>query len=161
MKAKVDKTIFEIDPNELDREWLRQAQLVFEYASKSQQARADLAIAQNILEMTKADVDLAIRDDPEAYNIPKVTETAIHNALVLDESVKEATKKVNTCKYNVGVFDVAVSALEHKKRALESLVSLHGQNYFSTPRTDSEGVEKLKEESKKKARRVTRRKRST
>ena len=94
----------------------------------------------------------------------------IGKAIILAEEYQYAQKLVFIAKHRVDVLSGAVTALDHRKKALENLVDLHGRNYFSTPRIDtrhlgSEGIEKFKEtvedieNEKVKARNKKRRKR--
>jgi hypothetical protein len=48
-------------------------------------------------------------------------------------------------RHKASVLKVAVTALDQRKKALEKLVDLHGQDYFSTPRAKGENREKMEE----------------
>lgn len=148
-----------IDKGALDEEWLKQPSLVFKYAKKAAQCKLELDEAKTALDLTKAELDKEIREDPEAFDIEKVTNPAVEAAIVAEDDYQEALAEVSKKKYELDVLYAAVNALEHKKRALESLVSLHGQNYFSTPRakgSNAEAVESLKSERVAKRTRIKR-----
>ena len=50
------------------------------------------------------------------------------------------------------MIQAAVIALDHRKSALERMVSLHGQNYFSTPVISGEGKDNVEEQIKRSVR---------
>lgn len=134
-------SIAEIDPDALDIHWIKQPKLVYRYALKLAAAKLDLADAKNNLEIVKADLDKSIREDPENYGCSKLTEKAVENCVLSQGAYRRAVRDVNKSKHTVDVLEAAILALEHKKRALENLVTLHGQNYFSSPKVTGAGRE--------------------
>ncbi len=150
-KKAMEPEILHIDKHLLDEEWVHQPKLYFEYASELAQARMELEEAKAEFDVVKAEIDLTIRSDPTDYDLPeKTTEVMIGKALILTDEYQEAQKIVFTAKHRVDILSSAVTTLDHRKKALENLVELHGRNYFSTPRIDtkhlaSEGLEKFKE----------------
>lgn len=148
-----DSSFLQIDQSALDEEWLRQPSLYYEWASQLSDAKAKLDSAKADLELTRAELDLAIRGKPAEYGLEKVTESVIGSSVLLQQEYKEALSFFNKKKHRVDVINAVVSALDHKKKALENLVWLHGQNYFSAPQAPTnESREQLNESKKKKAR---------
>lgn len=89
----------------------------------------------------------------------KITETTVKNAVTSDREVQKARSAIIEAKHEVDVLSAAVSALDQRKRALENLVTLHGQSYFSTPsvrnlepQARTAAAEKIEETGKKAAR---------
>lgn len=154
----MDKSFLQIDQHALDTEWLNQPTLYFDYSSKLADARKDHDESKSKLDITYAEMDAAIRSDPEEYGLEKITEGAIKSAIQQHEDYQVAEEDLRDCKHTVDVLSAAVSALDQRKRALESLVSLHGQNYFSEPRTSKAGHDAIEEVTKKSARSGARRK---
>lgn len=156
MSIEVPEDIFEIDMYELDREWVRQPKLFFNFARQLADAREQVERSKAEMDVVKAEMDQEIRNSPEDYDIGKVTEAAITAAIAMSKEMKQAQSEFIRAKHNADILQGAVNALEHRKSALERLVSLHGQNYFSTPVADSDGREAKesmsKTRNKKKAR---------
>ena len=48
-------------------------------------------------------------------------------------------------KHKVDVLQVVVDALDHRKKALENLVTLHGMSYFASPKAPKEIRNDVKE----------------
>lgn len=123
-----------IDEYQLDKEWVEQPALYFRYSRKLADAERSLDEAKADLELCKAQLDKKIRDDPERYNIAKVSESAIASAILTRERYKEKLADYNDAKHTVAVLKAACVALTQRKAALENMVDLHGQSYFSKPR---------------------------
>lgn len=134
MKTKNnDFDFFHLDEYALDTEWVRQPALYFEYAKKLADARAELEQARSARDVVSAEIDRDIRDDPAKFGLQKITESAVEKAIILHSRYDQANQRVMKCKHEMDLIQAAVDALEHRKKALESLVYLQGQNYFSKP----------------------------
>lgn len=127
--------IFDIDKDSLDREWVRQPKLYFRYAEKLADANAEVAREKTQLDLARAMASKLVRLNPQKFGLERVSEGAIANALTSIKMVRVALKRFNRAQHEADVIQAAVRALDHKKKALESLVFLHGQNYFSSPKT--------------------------
>ena len=137
--AKSDYSFLEIDQNALDREWVRQPTLYFKYALKLAEAKKSVQESAAALDLARAEVSRNIRAVPQDFGLEKVTEKAVEAAILEADAYLVAQEDLNHAKHEVDVLVAVVNALEHKKRSLEGLVSLHGQNYFSSPRADGAG----------------------
>jgi hypothetical protein len=122
-----------IDETSLDVEWLDQPQLMLKYARHAAKCRKALDLAKEAVDVTRAEMDKAIRKSPESYGIEKVTETAISSAVLLSRQYSEAYHAYLDAKYETEIAVAAVTAVEQRKSALEALVRLHGQQYFAGP----------------------------
>lgn len=122
-----------IDDSALDVEWLRQPELMMKYSKLEAQAQQAYENAKVSYDITKAEIDRDIRDNPEEYDLPKTTESAITAAVRTTDEYKQAKKKLNEAQYQWNMAQGAVRALYGKKDALENLVRLHGQQYFAGP----------------------------
>lgn len=150
----MDDNFLEIDEHALDKEWIKQPALYYKYAKKLADARLEQQEAQNDLEAEKADLDRMIREDPDEYDLPKITEAGVAATIIAQSEYKDALKAVQRKQHEVATLQAAVTAFDHKRKALEKLVDLHGQNYFSEPRakttTARKGIEEIKKASSRK-----------
>ena len=151
-----------IDESRLDEEWLRQPDLYFKYASQLADAKQRLDQAKAELDLVEAECNKDIRERPEHYGVDRSrntgapTEDAVKKAVVIHDDYQAAVMDIVKHKHEVEVLAAAVNALDHKKRALENLVSLHGQSYFAAPRATGAppadtppGVKKKRKKEKK------------
>ncbi len=149
---------FDIDINRLDEEWINQPKIFFKYASKLANAHRRESQARAEREIVKAEIDLKVRENLKRFKIDKVklTEAVILGVVFRQLAYKEAQKERLRRKHKTDILQAAVNALNHRRSALERLVSLHGQNYFSTPKaidTNSKPmVEDIENKNKKKRR---------
>lgn len=153
-EASEDFELFDIDENNLVEEWKNQPKYYIRYAMKLADARRDLEQSKADLELTKAELDSDIRECPDDYDLAKITEAAIAATIITTKKYKAKFAEHLEVKRKVDTLQAFVTALDHRKRALENLVDLHGQQYYSTPRGESEG---MKEAGKKASRRFGRR----
>lgn len=162
--------ILSIDETRLDEAWVHQPKLYFKYADQLAEARnrvdelkREEELSKAELEEAKAQLDSAIRSEPERFGMSgKVTEGAIKSVMLLQPEYKDANdaynevqKKSMEAKNEVRLLEALVSSLDQKKVALENLVRLHGQSYFSVPKAeDSEASREYSKQLKQaKARR--------
>ena len=139
------------DKTRLDVEWTNQPKLFYDYACQLAGAREGLDEMRASLDVVKAEIDKAIRDNPADYGIEKLTETLISNTIVQQPDFQRGQKEVRRMKHNVDILQAAVTALDHRKAALEKLVSLHGQSYFATPRASDEDSREFVSDAEKQA----------
>lgn len=148
-ETDVPYDLFELDPLQLDKHFLEQPKLVIKYGIQLADVKdsADRAKAQ--LELTRAEAEAEITANPEPYGIVKVTVSAVNSAVARHEDVLSAQERFQSCRHKVDVLTALMNALEHRKRALEGLIQLHGQQYFAAPRASQENRESMEEQTKR------------
>ena len=137
-----------IDRDRLDWEWLNQPQLFFRYARAATEAKTQADAAKERLELTRANLDSSVRGNPDKWGLSKPTEAAISSAILRDEGYQDEQKVLAKAQADAALLAVAVRAMEQRKSALENLVRLHGQDYFSTPREPDNAKEEVRERIK-------------
>lgn len=127
-----DKSIFTIDSQRLDIEWEKQASNCFEACRLAAQARLCIEDLKRQLEVRKAEADSSIRRDPGKYGFTaKPTEAAIDSVITQLTPIQDLLDKVARARYQFDICNAAVTALENKKKGLESLTQLRAMNYYS------------------------------
>ncbi len=122
-----------IDPDALDVEWLRQAELMHKYTRHSAETKKEMDEAKERLEVGKARIEMEIRRNPANYGLEKVTEGAIQSTITLQKEHQELVQEFTNIKYENEVSLAAVRAIDQKKSSLENLVRLLGASYFAGP----------------------------
>lgn len=126
-----------IDEGALDVEWLEQPRLMGSYCRAAAEAHRAMDLAEENLDFVRATLERAIRAEPGKYGVVPgsrgITEDAIKSAIKMREEYKIASRAYVDAKYEYAVAAGAVRAFDHRKTALEKLVQLHGQAYFSGP----------------------------
>lgn len=148
MNDELDLNLYDIEDYDLDKHWSKQARSYAFWGWKWAEAKRDLDQAEDQLELTKAELDSDIRNEPEKFDIPKITESAIKNAILAHPRHKEAIKKINNLRLEVNKLSVALTALDHKKKALENKVVLFCRNFDAEPKAPPEAREKWQDHTK-------------
>lgn len=126
----------------LDDEWAEQSNLVFKYSkmlAKSIQKENDLAAEVKVVE---AELGQRIRNDPGEFGLVRSTDKSVTATVKTLDEYKQAVTNVSQAKYKSDLLRGAISALSHRKKALENLVRLFGMSYFADPRHEDDGPPK-------------------
>lgn len=182
MEKKIDQLLKdiegdrEIDPDSLDVEWLNQSNLYYKYSSPLNDAidernrlKLEVDRKKEGLEEKEAELDLEVRLDPEKFEIPKITESVVKSVIYLRPGYQkafnnyiQARELLNQAQDRVNRLYSCVNCIEEKKVALEQLVRLLNQQYFSTPQEPRDLSKKYQEkinQNKKEARNKTKERR--
>lgn len=128
------ENIFDLDPNRLDTEWKNQPKLFYQAAEKLAEMKAEYEKAKTNKELVMAELDRDIRLQPERFQVDKITESAVEKTITLQRDYKKAVSRLLQAKHDVDLAQVVVDTMDHRKKALENLVSLRLANYYSEPR---------------------------
>ena len=123
----------EIIPDALDVECTDQPSLVMKYARIAADADMVADLAKDKLDLVKAELDNTIRTKPEKFGLEKLTEAVVQNTILTQDKYKEAMANYLEAKHEARIVSGATRAVDHRKSMLESLVKLHGQQYFAGP----------------------------
>jgi len=153
------KDIFELDLLTLDTLWLEQPQLVAQHGRELANAKDKLERSKAGLDVARAEVENMITADPEKFGLAKTTVSAINAAVEVHPDITSARDRLFKNKHKVDLLQALMTALDHRKRALEGLVSLHGQQYFASPRLDENGRKAVTDQTRRSVKeRIARRK---
>jgi hypothetical protein len=131
-KFEVDR---QIDPSELDLAAATQADTFFYWAEQLTAARMRAEQCKHVIDLTEARVELECRQNPEKFGLVKSTEAAISSAVKASADVVSCKKEFLEAREESMLLDWAVNAMEQRKRMIEVLITLHGQQYFAGPST--------------------------
>lgn len=127
-----------IDIDNLEREWLKQPQLIMEYYEAMIEADEKKNILANRISIKDAELDSDIR-----YVLAKegrFTEAMVKAEIVKNKERQKLIEELDKKNKNHAVLKAAIIALEHKKRALENLCQLWMAGYFGTPVEKRAGI---------------------
>jgi hypothetical protein len=136
---KEEPDLFAIDPHRLPEEWIAQPRFYRQYADRLADARKDVEEAKAALDLADAELDRDIRSDPRVFCPDlepgkKPTETAIANAKIISTRHQRANTRCIDAKHKADVLGGWLTALDHRKKALEKLVDLHLADLRAEPR---------------------------
>jgi hypothetical protein len=125
-----------IDPEALDVECVRQAEVFFKWAERAVVSRGKVDRVKLRAEVCEATLQLSCRKNPEAFGIEgRATDASISAAVQTHKDYLEMQAKYFKARDESAMLEKVVMAMEMKKKMLENLVVLHGQQYFAGPST--------------------------
>lgn len=122
---KYNDSDLEIDRNNLEEEWEKQAGLYLYYSEEL----INITVERDKM---KAALDKDIRDNPTKYGIGTIREEVVKNAIVIHGGEEFEMINIKT-----SILVAKVKALEHKKKALENLVQLYISGYNAVPKENA------------------------
>ena len=129
-----------VDKNRLDEEWERQPMLYSEYTDMAAHANRKLARAAEKVKVVRSRLTLeALSGEIESLG-KKPTGPATEAYYRNHEDHKKAKEEHLACIYDADQMNNALFALNHRKAALENLVKLQLNNYYSRTFVDKEEV---------------------
>jgi len=129
----------------LEKEWLEQPRLMMRYCELCAESIHNYDDAKQVHDIVVAQCAHDARIDPDSFDIGKITESSIKEVVSLDKECQQAERKANLAKHRTALMQSATRCLEQRRSALENLVKLHGQNYFSEPSLQGVDQSTLKE----------------
>lgn len=125
-----------IDVNALDVEVAKQPELFFKWSERAVNAKAKVDSAKLRMDVVEATLLASARQHPDDFGIAgRVTDSSVKAAVAIHPDYIKAVKEWHDAREEAGMLSAAVQTMEQKKRMLESLITLHGQNYFAGPST--------------------------
>lgn len=122
-----------LDPNHLDMAAALQAETFFHWAQQAVHARKVADRVKLNVELVENLLSSECRLDPESFHLIKITEAAISSAVKNHPDYKAAMENLIDARHEMSLLDAAVEAMEQRKRMIEVLITLHGQQYFAGP----------------------------
>ena len=130
-----------IDLNKLHEEWIQQPALYMKYANMSAQAQRTRDQLKERIDIVRAECDNTVRSNPKGFaGCPttkdgeyKPTETWINSVIQQQAIFQQANEEYHSANYVANLLKGAITAFDHRKKALEMEVSLWQGGYFSIP----------------------------
>jgi len=156
----------EIDPSQLDVECVRLGERTYKWAQAAIEAEKVEEEAKFKMGLAEARLEIECRKNPENFGLTRVTDASVKAAVLSHPDVSAAFKKWLDAKRNHKLLQAAVRVMDTKKRMLQGLITLHGQQYFAGPsvprdlvaewlESQKQGSDKVNELQRKRTRRRT------
>lgn len=118
-----------IDKHNLEDEWEKQAELYEKYAKAANNYYDAYNTLKQHYSVKRAEEEMLVRIGKKDIGC-KITDKALSAYLDQETELVELNKEVAKAKYEYEMYNSAVFAMEHKKRALEYLTKLTLNNYY-------------------------------
>lgn len=130
----------DVDRDDLEEAWSRQPRLRDKYSARLADARFEYEEAKRALKLAVAELAVDMRENPTSYNLPKVTDKLIEDALPGTVQYQAALKFVNECRHAMDMVEAVVDAIDDRKWLLNALLHMEEGDLRSTPRSPSKEV---------------------
>jgi len=129
------KSEIQIDPNNLEEEWINQPSLYLKYSEEYANAVANKDRAKSNLEVVYARIDAKVRIDWDEYGFDsKPTEPAIKQFIAKNAEYRKAVKRHVMAVKESNLMAGVKHSFDHRRKALENLVQLHISGFHSEPK---------------------------
>lgn len=132
-----------IDINMLDTECVEHPVMYFQVSEELIEEKERYERIKLKLDIKVSELKLDIIRNPSRYQVEKTPEYVIDAIINVDEEIIALKTKMLTIKFDIDHLQAGVNSLEHKKRMIESLVTLHGNQYFAAPKVTQAGMEEV------------------
>lgn len=138
MTKETDKGYLEevkIDKYDLDNEWLGQAAKFIYWGEQESNAEYEKDRIKEKVDLTRAELSTQIREDPKKFGLEKVTEGAINEIILQNKKFQEVNGDYIEAVKTAKILTIAKKGFEQRKTALEELVKLYLNGYWSDPKS--------------------------
>lgn len=139
----------EIDLERLEENLTDQPQLVMKYGELWAEKTAERDRAKENLSVIEAELDGYARANWVDISDTKMTEKSILGYVLNEDKRKSAMEELISLTEETNILSVAKVAFEHRKKALEGLVSLFIANYYADPKIAKKDIDEVKSTGRK------------
>jgi len=133
-----------IDRNDLVGDWEEQATLMMHYCDLYAIAVFERDTEKVRLEYIAAQLDSDVRKNFKNYGFAsKPTEAAIKNTVVMQKKYRRAVKKALLTAKQANLMAGVRTSFEHRKKALENMVTLLVTGFHSEPKNKPKNIQKM------------------
>lgn len=122
-----------INPNRLEEEWIEQPSLYVYYAEAHADALHQRDLAKSRMDYTYSMMYSDVKKNWEKHFDKQPTEAALKEFILKNTKYKKAERVLIDAAKNANILAGAKTAMDHRKRALENLVSLKISGFHSEP----------------------------
>lgn len=127
------KEDIKIDENHLEKEWIEQASLYLYYAEAAAEASYEKDKRKSMLEFSYSKLYADVKEHWSNYFETKPTEPACKEWIITQKSYQKAEKLFIKATKRANILLNVKTAFDHRKKALENLVSLRIGGFYSEP----------------------------
>lgn len=128
------RSIIQIDEGCLDTEWARHSSCYMDVIEAQVAASEQLDKLRDKLSGTEAIIACDVRRNPEMYGAQKITDQVVKEIVASSDKIIVLQSEILQARRQLALLNGVVTAMEHRKKALENLVELYVCNYQSEPR---------------------------
>lgn len=125
---------FKIDKLRLDEELDKQVEMYDVHSHRLADARREYERAKANKELTIAEIDASVRNNPESFGVKKVTDRSVEMAIIRHSEYQNAVSRLIETKHFMDCCQADVDTLDQRKKAIEGDISLMIGGFIAEPR---------------------------
>ena len=139
-----------IDETALDVEWLDQPQIALKYGKLVTNLERTVKKLRERKKTIRSELILEANENPqEIFDKKRPNKADIEAYYRTDEKYKNIVEELHDAEYELEYSKIAKNEISYtRKQALENLVRLHGQQYFSGPNVNRDLEKEVKKREK-------------
>lgn len=138
-----------IDLERLEENLQEQAEFVMDYGKEWAEKTAERDRARENISVIEAELDGYARANWVDISDTKMTEKSILGYVLNEDKRRSAMENLISITEEVNILSVAKSAFDHRKKALEGLVTLFVANYYADPKIAKRDINEVKSTRRK------------
>lgn len=142
------RDLIAIDRNKLDLECEQHADVFFNACVELTEAKERVELLERLYKKKRGEIFIQMKKDPIMFNLDNASDKTCEQYLLNEPELVQLEERLLSLQSEVAIRQAFVSALDHRKRMLSDLVTLHGQSYFAKPQGTPEGEKVVREQAK-------------
>lgn len=142
------KDDIEIDPDDLENEWLEQPSLFLHYSEAYAEAAYERDKRKSMMDYKYSKLYAEVKENWSKYFKSKPTEPACKEWVVRQKEFRKAEIDFIKATKNANILLNVKTAFDHRKLALSNLTSLRIGGFYSEPRNKRRDVDNLRSSQK-------------
>jgi hypothetical protein len=127
------KDLLAISLNNLEENCQSNPQLTFVWGTELAKAKRRVKDLKSLYKVACAELEKRIRQQPQAYDLDKVTDKAVEAVITTDNECRNRLDEQQQAEYEEDILKVFMEAVSDRREELGNLTKLHGQMYWCKP----------------------------
>lgn len=144
-----------IDRDNLEDELFRQSNLMWRYGKRVADLRVEMDRLKLAIDVKYASIANNIRAKPEKYGVEKVSNDAVHSAVIASQGYQEVYNEWLDARHEYDVVNAALTAIEGKRKSMDNLTRLLEMDYYSQEPSSIKHSADLRDKAKERSREKT------
>lgn len=134
-KEVAEQASLDIPLDQLDAVAARIPKRMFDWGIALADIKKRVKQQQRRVKSVFAELDIAVRRNPQEYGLEKVTEASVTAVIEVNELYKEAVDRAIQLEYNKEVIENYLQSLSEMGREIRNLTELFAHMYWAKPNT--------------------------
>lgn len=136
MNAEPTRNLLDIHKDRLEDDAAENPKLMWDWGSELAEAKATASTAENKLKLEYARLEMQVRSDPVGCGLEKITDASVKAWVLMQVEYTNQQEMLVQAEYDRDRLQAFVNAVHERGEQIGTMSKLHGQQYWSKPRTE-------------------------